>query len=77
MVPLQVRAPGADFVYKNNGSMDELRAAVNAELDRLLAMREAGEPLSSVFGAWWAAFLEKNKDRLKAAGVPAPENAKS
>jgi dephospho-CoA kinase len=75
MVPLEIRAPGADWVYKNNGTLDELRTAVNAELDRLLQLRESGEPLPSVFGPWWAAFLEKNKDRLKAAGVPAPEGA--
>jgi len=77
MVPFDVRAPGADWTYKNNGTLDELRAAVNAELDRLLALRAAGEPLTSVFGAWWAVFLEKNRDRLKAAGTPAPEGAKS
>lgn len=75
MVPIEIRAPGADFVYKNNGTLDELRGAVNAELDRLLAKRASGEGLASVFGPWWAAFLEKNKDRLKAAGVPAPEGA--
>ena len=76
MVPLDVRAPGADWVYKNNGTREELAAAVNAELDRLLALKKTGMEWTSNFGAWWAAFLEKNKDRLKAAGVPAPEAAK-
>ncbi len=69
MVPLQVRAPGADWVYKNNGTLDDLRAAVNAELDRILAIRQSGSPLTSVFPAWWADFLEKNKERLAKTGV--------
>lgn len=69
MVPLQVRAPGADWVYKNNGTLDDLRTAVNAELDRILAIRQSGSPLTSVFPAWWADFLEKNKERLAKTGV--------
>jgi len=72
MVPLEVRAPGADWVYKNNGTLGELRAAVNAELDRVLAARTPGNKMESKFHAWWAEFLEKNKDRLKAAGVAGP-----
>ncbi len=75
MVPLDIRAPGADWVYKNNGTREELAAAVNAEVDRLLAIKAAGGEYESKFGAWWSAFLEKNKERLKAAGVPAPEGA--
>jgi dephospho-CoA kinase len=75
MVPLEIRAPGADWVYRNNGTREDLGAAVNAELDRLIALKRSGSPFESKFGAWWAAFLEKNKDRLKAAGVPAPEGA--
>ncbi len=70
MVPLEVRAPGADWVYKNNGSLDELRTAVHGELDRLLDARNKGEPLPTVFHAWWAVFLEKNKERLARAGTP-------
>lgn len=69
MVPLQVRTPGADWVYKNNGTLDDLRTAVNAELDRILAIRQSGSPLTSVFPAWWADFLEKNKERLAKTGV--------
>lgn len=75
MVPLERRAPGADFVYKNNGSLEDLRSAVNTELDRILAIRATGTALESNFHAWWAKFLEDNKERLKAAGVPAPEGA--
>lgn len=70
MVPLEVRAPGADWVYKNNGSLDELRTAVHGELDRLLDARSKGEPLPTVFHAWWAVFMEKNKERLARAGTP-------
>lgn len=69
MVPLEIRAPGADWVYKNNGTLDELREAVNAELDRILAMRKAGGALESKFPAWWAEFLERNKERLAKTGV--------
>ncbi|GIW13254.1 MAG: dephospho-CoA kinase [Tepidiforma sp.] len=73
MVPLEVRAPGADWVYRNNGTLEELRAAVYGELDRLLAKRAAGETLESRFPAWWAAFLEKNRERLKQTGVTIPD----
>ncbi|MEO8541575.1 MAG: dephospho-CoA kinase [bacterium] len=76
MIPLEIRAPGADFVYKNNGTLDELRAAVNVELDRLLGLRKTGEQLQSTFPAWWADFLEKNKERLKKSGVTIPDSAK-
>jgi dephospho-CoA kinase len=69
MIPLEIRAPGADWVYKNNGTLDELRTAVNGELDRILALRKAGQELPSVFPAWWADFIEKNKERLAKAGV--------
>ncbi len=69
MIPLAVRAPGADWVYKNNGTLDELRDAVNAELDRILAVRKSGAELPSVFPTWWADFLEKNKERLAKSGV--------
>ncbi len=69
MVPLEIRAPGADWVYKNNGSLDELREAVNAELGRVLEARKDGTPLESKFPAWWAEFLEKNKERLAKSGV--------
>ena len=61
MVPLERRAPGADFVYKNNGTLEELHGAVNAELDRILAIRVTGSALESNFHAWWAKFLEDNK----------------
>jgi dephospho-CoA kinase len=69
MIPLEIRAPGADWVYKNNGTLEDLRNAVNAELDRILAARAAGQPLESKFPAWWAEFLEKNKERLAKTGV--------
>ncbi|WP_322818267.1 dephospho-CoA kinase [Tepidiforma sp.] len=73
MVPLAVRAPGADWVYRNNGTLEELREAVYAELDRLLARRAAGEVLESRFAGWWAEFLARNRERLKKTGVTIPE----
>jgi hypothetical protein len=69
MIPLEIRAPGADWVYKNNGTLEDLRAAVDAELDRILAARKAGQKLESKFPAWWAVFLEKNKERLAKTGA--------
>ena len=75
MRPFEERAPGADWSYKNNTTLDDLRSAVNGELDRILTLFRAGTLTESVFGAWWAEFLEKNKERLKAAGVAAPESS--
>ncbi len=42
---------------------------MNAELDRILAVRKAGGTLESKFHAWWAEFLERNKERLAKTGV--------
>jgi dephospho-CoA kinase len=75
MRPFEERAPGADWSYRNNGSWEELAATVNAELDRVLALHRAGGLQTSAFGQWWAEFLEKNKERLAQAGVPAPADA--
>ena len=49
--------------------MDDLRAGVNAELDRILEIRASGQKLESKFHAWWAEFLERNKERLAKTGV--------
>jgi len=76
MIPLEIRAPGADWVYRNNGTMDELRDAVSAELERILAVREAGGTVESKFPAWWTAFLERNKERLAKTGVTIEGGAK-
>lgn len=77
MIPLEFRAPGADWVYKNNGTLDDLRTAVNAELDRLLAVRAAGETVESKFPAWWAEFVAKNRERLARAGATLADETKS
>jgi dephospho-CoA kinase len=73
MRPFEQRAPGADWTYLNNGSVDELRGAVNAELDRIVALHRAGDLPKSVFHGWWAEFLEKNRESIKAAGVKVGE----
>lgn len=73
MRPFEQRAPGADWSYKNNGSMGELEAAVDAELSRIHALHRAGELPPSVFLPWWKELLEKNKENLKKAGVTIPE----
>ena len=77
MIPLEFRAPGADWVYKNNGTLDDLRTAVNAELDRLLAVRAAGETVESKFPAWWAEFVAKNRERLARTGATLADETKS
>lgn len=76
MVPRDVRAPGADWVYDNVGGRDALAAAVTAEFDRIYALHLAGATPTTVFGPWWDAFLEKRREQLKEAGVPAPEAAR-
>lgn len=68
MVPFEVRAPGADWTYRNNGSLDELRAAVLAELDRIRALHATGELPKSVFESWWEPFVAKRRAELEASG---------
>ncbi|MGD9932646.1 MAG: dephospho-CoA kinase [Dehalococcoidia bacterium] len=76
MVPRNVRAPGADWIYDNDGGREALANAVGEEFERVYAIHMAGEPLTSVFGPWWEKFLEKRREQLKAAGVVAPEAAR-
>jgi dephospho-CoA kinase len=73
MRPFDQRAPGADWTYMNNGTVEELRGAVNAELDRIVSLHAAGELPKSVFMAWWEPFLKQGREALKAAGVRVPE----
>ena len=77
MRPFEQRAPGADWTFKNNATLEELSLAVNAELDRISVLFKAKLLPASVFGEWWAKFLEENKERLKAAGVGPPEPSTS
>src|ERR1051325_10014335 len=72
MRPFEERAPGADWTYRNNGTREELAAAVNAELDRILAIHRSGQRLHSVFPAWWGPYAKKFAERLAAAGTPVP-----
>ncbi|MCK9518772.1 MAG: dephospho-CoA kinase [Dehalococcoidia bacterium] len=69
MIPLERRAPGADWVYKNNGSIEELREAVLAELARIRAAHSAGKLPESNFEPWWQAFVTENRENLKKTGV--------
>lgn len=68
MVPFDVRRPGADWGYKNNGSLEELRVAVLGELERIRELHRKGELPGSVFEAWWGPFIEKRREALKASG---------
>lgn len=48
----RLRAPAADFVLHNDGNLDDLRAAVRAEFDRIWALRRANELPPSNYHAW-------------------------
>ncbi len=72
MRPFEQRAPGADWTYMNNGTREELEAAANVELDRIVALKKAGRLKRSVFGPWWADHLEAGKEVLIKSGVKLP-----
>ncbi|MEO6397808.1 MAG: dephospho-CoA kinase, partial [Tepidiformaceae bacterium] len=74
MRPFDQRRPGADWGYLNNGSREELEAATLAELARIVALHKSGELPKSAFNRWWAAYLEKNREALQAAGVSLPSD---
>ena len=67
--PFAERAPGADWTYLNNGSLEELEGAVRSELDRIVALHRQGTLPGSVFGPWWESFKERAQEAMKAAGV--------
>ncbi|MCC7364006.1 MAG: dephospho-CoA kinase [Dehalococcoidia bacterium] len=69
MVPVEVRAPGADWLHLNNGTLDELRAAIHEELARVRALHTAGQLGESVFDSWWLPIVEQHRERMKKAGV--------
>jgi hypothetical protein len=73
MRPFEQRAPGADWTYKNNGTLDDMRAAVNAELDRLIGLKKAGRLPESVFPGWWESFREQYQKASAAAGQKVAE----
>lgn len=63
--PFETRAGGADWTYINDGTLDELRDAVNAEFDRIVALHRRGELPQSKFHAWYAAFEGKEEELAK------------
>lgn len=69
MVPLAQRAPGADFIYKNNGTADELRATVQAELDRIRGAFAAGTLAEAVSHTWYPPFAEQRKAAMEKAAA--------
>lgn len=69
MIPFEVRAPGADWTYRNNGTREALDAIVGAELARILVLHRAGQLPPSVFPQWWQAFIAPRREQLRAAGV--------
>lgn len=68
MRPFEQRAPGADWTVRNNGTRQELAAAVNAELDRIVPLHRSGERPPSAFDPWWQALAAAARPLLKAAG---------
>lgn len=73
MRPFEQRAPGADWAYINNGTLADMRAVVNDELDRLIALKKAGQLPESVFPGWWEAFREQYQKASEAAGQKVAE----
>ena len=69
MVPLAVRAPGADFVHKNNGTPDELRATIQAEIDRIRELHKEGTLPEAVSHTWWPKFAEERKAAMEKAAA--------
>lgn len=63
MRPVERRAAGADWVYWNNGSQDELERAVLSQLSRTLELHRRGALPPSAFGAWWSDLLAKKQER--------------
>jgi len=51
--PWGVRAPAADFVLANNGEVDEMKATIRREFQRLTALQAAGSLPPSRYPAWW------------------------
>lgn len=68
MIPFDVRAPGADWTIKNNGTADELEAAVDREFRRVYDLHQRGDLPPSVFPAWWEKLMESRRDQVKASG---------
>ncbi len=50
----RLRAPAADFVLHNDGGPEELRRAVRAELNRILALHRAGALPLTAYHRWRA-----------------------
>ncbi len=69
MVPFERRAPGADWIYKNDGTLEDLEEAVDEEFRRILALHQEGQLPHSRFEAWWQELMRENRNRMKAAGV--------
>ncbi|GAB4332338.1 MAG: dephospho-CoA kinase [Dehalococcoidia bacterium] len=63
--PFDARAGGADWTCINDGTLDDLRDAVNAEFDRILALHQRGELPRSKFHAWYEAFEGKAEELAK------------
>lgn len=70
MVPVEVRAPGADWICMNNGTLADLEADVDAELARARALHRQAALPPSVFRPWWQGYVrERGRDELKKTGV--------
>lgn len=63
--PFEKRAGGADWTYINDGTLEELRDAVNAEFDRVVGQHRRGELQRSRFHEWYEAFEGKAEELAK------------
>jgi dephospho-CoA kinase len=50
----RLRAPAADFVLHNDGTLEDMLRAVRAEFERIRALKMAGTLPPSVYHAWRA-----------------------
>ena len=62
-------APGADFVHKNNGTPDDLRATIQAEIDRIRGLHKEGTLPEAVSHTWWPKFAEERKAAMEKAAA--------
>lgn len=69
MVPVGARAAGCDWLHYNNGTREELAAAVTAELARVRALQAKGTLPESAAKPWWKEFIATRRELLKKAGI--------
>jgi dephospho-CoA kinase len=67
--PMEQRVGGADWIYLNDTTLDDLRTEVSGELDRIQALHRAGALPLSVYPPWWREYIPDHRERLHKSGV--------